>query len=35
MKIDRSPKLGIIQALLQTMNERFQKYKIGTTIHGN
>ena len=29
------PKLGIIQALLQTLNEIFQNTKISTTIYGN
>ena len=33
MKINRLPKPGIIQAVLQALNEKTQNTKIGTTIY--
>ena len=33
MNINCSPKLGIIQAALQTLNEKFQNTKLGTAIY--
>ena len=35
MEIYHSPKLGIIQAVLQTLNATFQNTKISTTIYSN
>ena len=35
MRINYSQKLGMIQALLQTLNARFQNEKINTIIYGN
>ena len=35
MKINCSQKLGIIQAVLQTLNAKFPNSKISTTIYGN
>ena len=34
MKINRSSKRGTTQAVLQTLNEKIQYTKIGTTIYG-
>ena len=33
MNINHSPKLGTIQAVLQTLNENFKDRKISTTIY--